>query len=166
MFNHTGVYTFIFYAPVSKDRAYSFWHVRMYIYLSVCKTLAKTSTLVSDMAFIFHMCVPYDGAFLFGQEFFTFWPWSLTYLPWPYILNGFHISYVCSLWQDRFIGTIIFYLTMTLNFDLLFKNFNIGHIFWMVSDIDIICVFLMIRFFYWDNNFWPPDLQLEVLPTF
>jgi hypothetical protein len=25
-------------------------------------------------------------------------------------------------------------LTLTLNFDLLFKNFNIGHIFWMVSD--------------------------------
>jgi hypothetical protein len=46
----------------------------------------------------------------------------------------FHI-HVCSLWQDLSIGTEIFDLvTLTLKFDPLFKNFNIGHIFWMASD--------------------------------
>jgi hypothetical protein len=33
-------------------------------------------------------------------------------------------------------GTKVFDLvTLTLKFDTLFKNFNIGHIFWMVSDM-------------------------------
>jgi hypothetical protein len=48
---------------------------------------------------------------------------------WPYLL----ISYVCSLWQDLSIGTKVFDL-VTLKFDPLFKNFNIDHIIWMVSD--------------------------------
>jgi hypothetical protein len=40
-----------------------------------------------------------------------------------------------KLWRDLFIGTFIFALmTLTLEFDLLLKNFNIGHITWIVSD--------------------------------
>ena len=42
--------------------------------------------------------------------------------------QGFHISHVYSLWQDISRHTIIFGLvTLTLKFDLLFKNFNLGH---------------------------------------
>ena len=42
--------------------------------------------------------------------------------------QGFDISLVYSLWQDLSHHTIIFYLvTLTLKFDLLFKNFNLGY---------------------------------------
>jgi hypothetical protein len=54
-----------------------------------------------------------------------------------------------------------------------FKNFNIGHKFWMVSDRTFImvsdrtfiCVFLMTKPFYWYHNFWPSDLNLDVWST-
>ena len=40
---------------------------------------------------------------------------------------GFHIAHVNSLWQDLSNFTIILDLvTLTLKFDLLFKNFNLG----------------------------------------
>jgi hypothetical protein len=43
--------------------------------------------------------------------------------------------YVYSLWQDLSIVTIVFdFLTLTLKFDIIFKNFKIGHILWVVSD--------------------------------
>jgi hypothetical protein len=81
--------------------------------------------MVSDKTFIFHMCVPYDKTFLLEPNFFTFWPWSLTYFlkteHCPYLLNGkwygFHISYACSLWQDLSIGSFKFW---HLDFDLEF----------------------------------------------
>ena len=42
--------------------------------------------------------------------------------------KDFNISHVYSLWQDLSHNTIIFDLvTLTLKFDLLFKNFNLGH---------------------------------------
>jgi hypothetical protein len=40
---------------------------------------------------------------------------------------------MCIIWQDLSIGTKIFY-QVTLKFDPLFKNFNIGHSFWIASD--------------------------------
>ena len=44
------------------------------------------------------------------------------------------ISHECSLSQDLFMGTKLFDLvTLTLVFDLLFKNFNLGYNIWMVS---------------------------------
>ena len=47
----------------------------------------------------------------------------------------FYISHVYSLWQDLSYHTIIFDLvTLTLKFDLLLKNFNLGHNFWTVRD--------------------------------
>ena len=46
--------------------------------------------------------------------------------------QGFHISHVYFLWQDLSLHTIIFDLvTLTLKFDLFFKNFNLGHILWI-----------------------------------
>ena len=42
--------------------------------------------------------------------------------------QGFHISHVYSLWQDPITSYHNFDLvTLTLKFDLLFKNFNRGH---------------------------------------
>ena len=49
--------------------------------------------------------------------------------------QGFHISHVYSLWQDLSRHSIILDLvTFTLKFDLLFKNFNLGHNIWTVRD--------------------------------
>ena len=49
--------------------------------------------------------------------------------------QGFHVSHGYSLWQDLSYITIICELvTLTLKFDLLFKNFNLGHNFWTVRD--------------------------------
>ena len=49
--------------------------------------------------------------------------------------QGFHIPHVYVLWQDLSQDTIIFDLvTLTLKFDLFFKNFNLGHNFWTVRE--------------------------------
>ena len=49
--------------------------------------------------------------------------------------QGFHISQVYFLLQDLSHHTIIFDLvTLTLEFDILFKNFNLGHNLWTVRD--------------------------------
>ena len=49
--------------------------------------------------------------------------------------QGFHISHVYTLWQDLSHHNIIFDLvTLTLKFDLLFKNFNLGHNLWIMRD--------------------------------
>ena len=49
--------------------------------------------------------------------------------------QGFHIWHVYSLWQNLSHHTMIYDLvTLTLNFDLLFKNFNPGHNLWTVRD--------------------------------
>jgi hypothetical protein len=40
-----------------------------------------------------------------------------------------------KLWQNISIGTFIFaFMTLNLEFDLLFKKFNIGNISWLISD--------------------------------
>ena len=41
--------------------------------------------------------------------------------------QGFHVSHVYSLWQYLSYDTIISYMTLTLKFDLLSKNFNLGY---------------------------------------
>ena len=49
--------------------------------------------------------------------------------------QGFHISHVYSLLQDLLHHATIFDLvTLTWKFDLLFKNFNLGHNLWTVGD--------------------------------
>ena len=43
-------------------------------------------------------------------------------------VESLYIAHVYSLWQDLSYGTIIFYhVTLTLKFDLLLTNFNLGH---------------------------------------
>ena len=73
----------------------------------------------------------------------TSWPWSWTL---TYFSKKINISHNFWMARDR---TFIFHkcipydkpfyllpkcLTLTLNFDLHFKNFNIGHNFWMVMN--------------------------------
>ena len=61
-------------------------------------------------------------------------------------------------------GTKIFDLaTLTLKYDLLLKNFNLGHSFLTRRVRDFICVFLVTRPFHGNQNVWPSDL--DVLPT-
>ena len=44
--------------------------------------------------------------------------------------QSLHNFYVHSLWQDLSMGTKIFdFVTLTLKFDLLLKNVNLGHSF-------------------------------------
>ena len=61
--------------------------------------------------------------------------------------------------DKTFHGTKIFYLViLTLKFDLLLKNFNLGHNFQTRRDR----VFLVTRPFKLYHNFRPHDLDLEV----
>ena len=60
-----------FYAPGIKDSgAYSFWPVRLFVCLSVCLfvrgknfNIGHNFWMISDRAFIFHMCIPCDKTF-------------------------------------------------------------------------------------------------------
>ena len=46
-----------------------------------------------------------------------------------------HIWHVCSLWHGFYDGTINFeHVTLTVTFDLLLKNFNISHNFFILRD--------------------------------
>ena len=131
--------------------------------------------MASDGNFILHMCLPFYGKpFLLVPKFLTSWPWSLTYFSktnighnfWMQVM-GLYISLVCSLWQALSSSIKIFdLLTLTLKYDLLFKNFNLGYNFWMVNTraFYFICMFLMTRHFHGYHNFLP--LDLEVWPTF
>jgi hypothetical protein len=69
-------------------------------------------------------------------------------------------NFYATVSKDR--GHIVFGLSVSLSA----KNFNIGHIFWMVGDMDFIYVFLMTRPFYWYQKFVSCDLDLEVCPLF
>ena len=52
--------------------------------------------------------------------------------------QGLHVY---SLWQNLSQHTIIFYLvTLTLKFDLLFKNFNLGYNLWPMRDRAYMCI--------------------------
>ena len=52
-----------------------------------------------------------------------------------YNRKGFHILHECSLLQDLSDDTInLEYVTLTVTFDLLLKNFNIGHNFFILRD--------------------------------
>jgi hypothetical protein len=44
------------------------------------------------------------------------------------ICIGFDILHEYLFWQDLSMGTKIFYLTLTLVFELLIENFNLGYI--------------------------------------
>jgi hypothetical protein len=71
---------------------------------------------------------------------------------------GFHISHVGSLWQDLSFGTMIFdLLTLALKFDLLLKNFNNSHIFWMVIYGDLMFHILVLC----DKTFLVPFVKMH-----
>jgi hypothetical protein len=72
--------------------------------------------------------------------------------------QGFHISYMCFLWQDLSIGTNFFDF-VTLKFDPLFKNFNIGYIFWMASGK----VFIFLMCVLYDKTFLLVPAGLEIM---
>ena len=60
-------------------------------------------------------------------------------------------------------GTIIFDLvTLTLKFDLLSNNVNLGHSSLARRGRDFICTFLVTRTFHGYQKFLPSDLDLEV----
>ena len=64
--------------------------------------------------------------------------------------QGFHISHVYSLQQALSRRTIISYLvTLTLKFDLLLKNFNLGNNLRTVRDR----VFIFHVYIPWDKTF-------------
>jgi hypothetical protein len=66
-----------------------------------------------------------------------------------------NILYVYSLWQDLSIGTKIFdLLTLTLKFDLRFKNLNIGHIFLMVNNLILLVTQNLIGSFVFSEVFY------------
>ena len=49
--------------------------------------------------------------------------------------SSFHIWHVCSLWQGLSNGTInVECATLTVTFDLIFKNFNIDYNFFILKD--------------------------------
>ena len=55
-------------------------------------------------------------------------------------------------------------VTLTLKFDLLLKNFNLGYSF-LTRLLYFICTFLVTRPLHMYQNFWPHDLDLEVWPS-
>ena len=75
--------------------------------------------------------------------------------------DGFHITHVYSLWQDLSNHTIIFDLvTLTLKFDLFFKNFKLGRNFWTSRDR----AFIFHMYIPCDKTFhfiivWPCDVE-------
>ena len=81
----------------------------------------------------------------------------------------YHISHVYSLWQDHSHHTIIFDLvTLTLKFDLLLTNFNLGHNLWTVRGRAFIfhmCI-PCDKTFHTTPLFWPSDLELELWITY
>jgi hypothetical protein len=87
--------------------------------------------------------------------------------PWPLTLRIVH-SYYSNLLCPRIerSGAYSFWpvhLSVCLSVS---KDLNIGHIFWMVSDRDFICVFLMTRPFNWYQNFDLVTLTLKFDPLF
>jgi hypothetical protein len=76
-----GDHVHIFLCPVSKDRGQIvFWTVRLFVCLQKLN-IGHIFWMASDKAFIFHMCVPYDGTLLLVPKVLTLWPWpwSLTH---------------------------------------------------------------------------------------
>jgi hypothetical protein len=82
--------------------------------------------MVSDMAFIFHVCVLYDKTFLLVPKFFTFWPW-----PWSltHFLKTLNLA-ISFEWQV--IGLLyficMFLVTRPLYWNHKFWNLDLG--FW------------------------------------
>ena len=69
---------------------------------------------------------------------------------------------------DKAFHMVPTFLTLTLKFDLLLKNFNLGHNFLTRNDRAFIlhmCIAYN-KTFHMVYNFWLCDLDLEVWPTY
>ena len=86
------------------------------------------------------MSIPSDKTFPLVPKLLTLWPlsWSLTYflktLTWTVSARAF-IFHMSIPWDKKRPGIPIIFtrVTMTLEFDLLFENFNIANNFWIVK---------------------------------
>ena len=133
--------------------------------------LANICWTVSARALIFHMSIPSDKAFQWVPLFFTMWPWPscLTHFLKTLTLLLTFEQWVLELWyftweflvMRPFSGYHIFYpVTLTLEFDLLFKNFKLANNFSIVSarasifHMSIPCdkTFLLVPLFF---TLWP-----------
>ena len=133
-------YAFLMTRPF---RAYhKFWCVTLTVTFDLVLkkfNIGHNSFVLRGRVFIFGMCVPYDKAFPMVQNVpyilnLWSWPWPLTYfwktltlaITYPKIY-GIHIWHVCSLWQGLSDSSILFqHVTLTVTYNLLLKNFNIG----------------------------------------
>ena len=89
---------------------------------------------IRDRAVIFHMCIPCDNTFHIIPCVFLV---TIPFTPYSYLI--FHLCIPCDKLEDLSHDTIIFDLVMlTLKFDLLFKNFNLGHNLWTIRDRAVI----------------------------
>jgi hypothetical protein len=126
--------------------------------LSVILSSAKNVNLgynfwmVRVRAVIFQMSIPFDKTFPLVPTFFTLWPWCLRYM---YVLNTLTLAIYFDwkvlgrwhftrvfLWTGILVGTKTFDL-VTLMFDLLVKNYNLGYIFWIVCTRSLIYEYLL-----------------------
>ena len=110
------------------------------VILSFCPSLwnfnfATNFWTVSSRALVFHMSIPCDKTFSWVPLFLTLWPW-----PWSltHILKTLTLLISFEQWvlerQGSLVATNNFALmTLTLEFDLLFENFNLAKNFWTVS---------------------------------
>jgi hypothetical protein len=98
--------------------------------------------LKSTKALTFHMSVSCDKTFLWVPKNMTFWPWCLTHLLKTLTLAITFEWYILRLWYFTWVFLVTkFYdgykrfdlVTLTLVFNLLIDNFNLGCIFWLVS---------------------------------
>jgi hypothetical protein len=153
---------------IERSGAYSFWPVRPSVCPSVCLSVCKNFNIghifwmVSDRAFIFHMCVPYDKNFLLVPKFLTLWPWSLTHfsksltlaISFEWQVIGFSY-FICVFLMTKPFYWYQHFWPCDLDLEVWPTFQNIGNIFWMASDrafIFYMCV--------------PYDKTFLLVPTF
>ena len=134
--------------------------------------LANNFWTLSATALIFHMNISSGKTRLYQ----CFWPYDLYLESFTYFLKTLNLlitfeqrelellyfRWAFPVAQDFFLATNIFYLvTLTLEFDLLFENFNPADIFWTVSAIALI-FYMSIP---WENTPWVPIILTLVTLT-
>ena len=133
--------------------------------------LANNFWTVSASALIFHMTIPCDKPFPWVALFLTLWPWpwSLMYFLKILTLIIAFEQWLLELWYFTWLFLVIrpfcgchYFLpcdlvTLTLDFDPFFENFNLANNFWAVNARALI--FQMSNPYYeifcWYWTFWP-----------
>jgi hypothetical protein len=118
--------------------------------------LAYNYWMVCTRALIFHMSVPYGKTFPWVPNFLIMWPlpWCLTYLLKTLTLAVTFKWYVLGCWYFTWVfhvtrSFLLDLVTLTLMFNLLIKNFNLGYDFQMVCTGTLIFVMSVL----WQNLF-------------